>query len=110
MKRSVPLDQSTDRPAMKQAVAWFRAKKLKVARHTEHQLKYGLINFYPGRGTISVDRLGTLTRRGLEVLQTLIEKPHATLNQIKISCKELDLLPEEEEGAYRVILGFELDQ
>lgn len=109
MKRSMPLDQPNDRPAMKQAVAWFRTKKLKVARHTLHQLKYGLINFYPERGTISVDQLGTLTKKGLEVVQALLEKPHATYREIKTSCTELDLLPDDYDE-HGIFLSIDLDR
>jgi hypothetical protein len=93
MKKLLTLDQPHDSAAMKEAIAWCRTKALDARRNTDFQLKIGLINFYPEKGTIFVDRVGTLPDRGLPVLKSLIAQPHRTLLEIKASLKTLNLLP-----------------
>jgi hypothetical protein len=94
MKKPIPLDQLNDHPAMCEAVAWCRANNIPVRRSTQFQLKYGPINFWPEKGTIHVDELGTLSQKGLTVFKALLGRPHQSLQEIAAACKELDLLPE----------------
>lgn len=79
---------------MREAVAWCRSKKLNIRRSSDFQLKLGLINFYPERGTIFIDRIGTLPDRGLSVLKSIVALPHRTSAELRTSLKSIGLLPE----------------
>lgn len=95
MKKHQSLDQPRDTPEMREAIAWCRANKIDVRRHTDFQLKCGPINFWPGKkGTVHVDEIGTLPERGFEVFKSLAIKPHRSVKDVWSTCKELDLLPE----------------
>lgn len=93
MKKAMSLDQPGDDSAMKEAVAWCRTAKLPVRRTTAFQLKIGFVNFYPARGTIFVDRIGTLPESGLAVLKSVIALPHRTPAELRTSLAQLNLLP-----------------
>jgi hypothetical protein len=47
---------------MTEALAWFHNHGLEPDQPTEHQLKYGEVNFYARKGTVFVD--GEVARRG----------------------------------------------
>lgn len=94
MKKHIPLDQPDDHPVMRETVAWCRANKIYLRRPTRFQLKVGSINFWPEKGTIYVDELGTLSQKGLPIFKALLGKPHRSLTEIAAACKELDLLPD----------------
>jgi len=99
MKKVMSLDQPGDDGAMKETVAWCRTTKLPVRRTTAFQLKIGLINFYPARGTIFVDGIGTLPESGLAVLKSVIALPHRTPAELRTSLAQLNLLPRHTENA-----------
>jgi hypothetical protein len=64
----------TDHP-MTEALAWFHDHGLEPDQPTEHQLKYGEVNFYPRKGTIFVD--GEIARRnetGLSALAAVLRE------------------------------------
>lgn len=60
---------------MLEALAWARQHGFEPYRATEHQLKIGEANFYPGKGTVFVD--GETTRRketGLDALAEVLRE------------------------------------
>ena len=64
----------TDDP-MTEARTWFHHHGLEPDQPTEHQLKYGEVNYYPRKGTIFVD--GEIARRdetGLAALGAVLRE------------------------------------
>lgn len=80
---------------MTQAIAWCQSKNIAIRRQTTFQLKIGPINFFPNKGTVHVDEIGTLTEHGLEVFQALLERPHRTVREVRNACHELKILPDD---------------
>lgn len=95
MKKSLPLKQPSDRFEMTKAIEWCQSKNIPIRRQTTFQLKIGPINFFPNKGTVHVDEIGTLTERGLEVFQALLERPHRTVKEVRTACRELNLIPDD---------------
>jgi hypothetical protein len=61
--------------AMRQAITRLKSEKITYKQMTKYQLKVGLFNFYPGKGTIYVD--GAQERhphKGLNELISLVQK------------------------------------
>jgi DNA-directed RNA polymerase subunit E'/Rpb7 len=59
--------------AMIEALAWLRDHGLEPDQPTEHQVKFGYVNFYPRKDTVFVD--GEICRRnetGLEALAAVL--------------------------------------
>ena len=64
----------TDDP-MTEALAWFHHHGLEPDQPTEHQLKFGEVNFYARKGTVFVD--GEIARRdetGLDALAAALRE------------------------------------
>jgi hypothetical protein len=60
---------------MTEALTRLRDLGFEPAQPTEHQLKIGAVNYYPGRGTVFVD--GEICRRdetGLDALVTVLRE------------------------------------
>lgn len=55
--------------AMKDAMAWLDERGVVYLHLPPHQIKIGMINFWPGKGTITVD--GEQQRRGAKGLPAL---------------------------------------
>lgn len=65
--------------AMKDAMAWLDERRIAYLHLPPHQIKIGMINFWPGKGTITVD--GEQQRRdakGLPALAKLLNVDDAT--------------------------------
>jgi len=61
--------------AMKDAMAWLDERRIAYLHLPPHQIKIGMINFWPSKGTITVD--GEQQRRdakGLGGLQTMLKE------------------------------------
>jgi hypothetical protein len=59
--------------AIAAAEAWLRARGVPYRRPSPHHLKVGSVNFYPGKGTIFVDREAARRREiGLSGLQQVL--------------------------------------
>jgi hypothetical protein len=70
-----PLRRPSDSSKMQQAIEWLENQGYSFSRPTEWQLKIGLFNFYPDRGTILRDGdRHSHPRRGLSALQELLER------------------------------------
>ncbi len=68
-----PASNEDDTQAMRDALVWLRNKKVAFRRPSKYQLKVGLLNFYPDRGTIQVDGCRRKEKGGFEVFKQLVE-------------------------------------
>lgn len=58
-----------------EALAWLEAEGIQPERPTEHQIKVGAINYYPGKGTIYLDGAKRICdEKGLEGLITILRR------------------------------------
>lgn len=67
-----PLDKDLS-PPMKEAMRVLDSKKIRFARVTEHQLKVGPLNYYPTKGTITLDGGPVVSARGIDAFLRLAE-------------------------------------
>ncbi|MGA0602976.1 hypothetical protein ACO2Q3_19865 [Caulobacter sp. KR2-114] len=51
----LPVPANTDSPAMRQALTWCRENHIPIRRCSDKHLKYRALNYWPDRGTITLD-------------------------------------------------------
>lgn len=65
--------QVADEQAMKNAKQWLEERKIPYLTPSQYQLKIGPINFYPQRGSITIDGVeGKCKEKGLEGLRSIL--------------------------------------
>lgn len=90
LKSSLPLSMPGDSLEMTEAVAVIRKRTKRVTRKTKYQLKIGVINYYPERGTVHLDNGPTLLKGGIDILTKIIDRPHARLEQVLATCGAIE--------------------
>lgn len=99
MRRTGRLSQSGDHPTMLAAVVRLTAAGHTPSRTSPYQLKCGLINFYPTRGTIHLDGGPRLNVKGLTVLLELLARPHDNLEDVVATCQANGYIAHEDVAA-----------
>lgn len=78
-KPKLPLLTESDTPEMRKAVEALQDHGVFVSRPSEHQLKIGPWNYWPGTGKITKDGGPKIMTRGLESLLELLPRKPQTI-------------------------------
>jgi hypothetical protein len=79
MQPKLPLNLAGDGPEMREAIAALIDLGVRVQRTSKFQLKVGPINFWPNRGTITIDGKPPLKEKGLDEFLTKIPRPRKSI-------------------------------
>lgn len=72
-KSSISLRQPGDSDRWNATAAWVEAERIPATRPTKSQLKVGVLNFYPDKGTIHEDGQPAMTVRGLAAFKIAVD-------------------------------------
>jgi hypothetical protein len=76
--------------AMKQAMAWLDERQVRYHHLPPHQIKIGVLNYWPGTGTITLDgEIGKRPVKGLAGLESILFAVETSVRRPQLSLSDL---------------------